>query len=262
VLLQSLCRPPTAIRIGTRTIEVSCKLGTEEARSSQISTVLLQMVNSRHTRNYLLLRLLAVLCVLSLLFETTMALNPSLSAVSTTRHLSCTSTRLCSTTCQQSSSEIKYPRPAVSVAVRCSIDDGAHYLLVKRGKAPNKDKWSFPGGKLELGETALQGGQRELREETQFAQQPDLGWFPGTIATVDSILSNKDGSVAFHFLIAICFAELKDIDVLPETTAADDAADAKWWPLQEILDSEEPTTTPGLLDIVQRAEFLYQKGSL
>jgi hypothetical protein len=34
---------------------------------------------------------------------------------------------------------------------------------------------------------------------------------------------------------------------LPETTAAD----AKWWPLKEIMDSEEPTTTPGLLDIVR-----------
>jgi hypothetical protein len=51
-----------------------------------------------------------------------------------------TSTRLSSTTSQQSSSEINYPRPAVSVAVRCSIDDNAHYLLVKQGKAPIKDK--------------------------------------------------------------------------------------------------------------------------
>lgn len=53
-------------------------------------------------------------------------------------------------------------------------------LLIKRGKAPDKGPcpsyrpssslfsgyWSFPGGKLEFGETLLEGALREVEEET------------------------------------------------------------------------------------------------
>ena len=88
-----------------------------------------------------------------------------------------------------------YPRAAVSVAVRCEYEAEAYYLLVQRGKEPNLGRWSFPGGKLELGETALQGGKRELAEETKFLnhhEQVELQWHPDTIATQDSILAQGD----------------------------------------------------------------------
>jgi 8-oxo-dGTP diphosphatase len=39
-------------------------------------------------------------------------------------------------------------------------------LLLHRRKAPNLGRWSPPGGKLEPGETPLQGALRELGEET------------------------------------------------------------------------------------------------
>jgi 8-oxo-dGTP diphosphatase len=154
-----------------------------------------------------------------------------------------------------------FPRAAVSVAVRCSLDEEVHYLLVQRGSAPNSGMWSFPGGKLELGETALEGGRRELMEETLFSEQSELQWFSGTISTADSILPGEDGSTKYHFLIAICFAELKSVTSLPEVKAADDAADAKWWTMDEMRASCE-THTPGLLRHMERAETLYQSGVL
>lgn len=43
---------------------------------------------------------------------------------------------------------------------------GDRVLLVERGRAPAMGLWSFPGGHVEPGETALRAALREVREET------------------------------------------------------------------------------------------------
>jgi 8-oxo-dGTP diphosphatase len=45
------------------------------------------------------------------------------------------------------------------------IQDG-RALLIRRGTEPMKGEWSIPGGMLEVGETLVQGVERELLEET------------------------------------------------------------------------------------------------
>ena len=45
------------------------------------------------------------------------------------------------------------------------IQDG-RALLIRRGTEPLKGEWSIPGGMLEVGETLVQGVERELLEET------------------------------------------------------------------------------------------------
>lgn len=217
-----------------------------------------------------------------------------------------------------------YPRAAVSVAIRCAVQLPEattaktaattttttvvpHYLLILRGNEPNVGKWSFPGGKMELGETALEGARRELAEETVFDwgsigmdnmddddddDKPSwsLAWYEGgAYTTADSILwaDNEEGDnktnkkelfPLFHFLIAICFAQVQRHDTgsakdsesnqkslchPPHVTPADDAADAKWFTSDEIdrMDVDN-LTTPGLSKKVQCAEFLYQQGVL
>lgn len=154
-----------------------------------------------------------------------------------------------------------YPRAAASTAVRCTVtgENEAYYLLVQRGKAPAAFLWSLPGGKIELGESSLEGGQRELFEETVFEGQASLSWH-GVFGTADSIIRNDDQSVQFHFVIALCFAQLQVVNSLPEVTPADDAADAGWWSLTELATGNLPTT-PGLYEYIKRAEELYQKGA-
>ena len=43
------------------------------------------------------------------------------------------------------------PRAAAAVTLQC----GSHFLLIQRGKPPNKGHWSLPGGKTEAGETSM-----------------------------------------------------------------------------------------------------------
>lgn len=60
------------------------------------------------------------------------------------------------------------PRSAVAVTACRVLDNGTtEFLLIQRGKAPNYGEWSLPGGSIELGETTLAAGRRELLEETQ-----------------------------------------------------------------------------------------------
>ena len=42
-------------------------------------------------------------------------------------------------------------------------------LLIQRKTAPNAGWWGFPGGHVELGETAMEAARRELLEETGVA---------------------------------------------------------------------------------------------
>lgn len=61
-----------------------------------------------------------------------------------------------------------YPRPSVTTDCVIFGYDGhdLKILLIKRGIEPFKGMWAFPGGYLQMDETALECAQRELREET------------------------------------------------------------------------------------------------
>ena len=168
------------------------------------------------------------------------------------------------------------------------------YLLVQRGKEPNKGMWSLPGGKLEYGETTLDGARRELAEEVEWeggsgagggtaagggvnassspsstavaasTREASLLWHPNIVCATDSI------GEGYHYLIAHCFARLQlgegevgEELTLPSVKGTDDAADAGWFTLSEIdakCDSGE--ATPGVLEVIQRIEELSDKGLL
>jgi 8-oxo-dGTP diphosphatase len=153
------------------------------------------------------------------------------------------------------------PRAAVSVCVRCLLPDSAtaYYLLVQRGNEPSKGMWSLPGGKIEFGEGAVEGGARELKEETKWtdsAAWESLRWYSKTVCTTDAIGDD------YHYMIAHCYAETQS-DSLPTVLAADDAADADWFTMAEIQTKcDESQATPGVMTVLHRIQDLSKYGLL
>ncbi|MEL6684669.1 MAG: NUDIX hydrolase [Pseudomonadota bacterium] len=98
------------------------------------------------------------------------------------------------------------------------------FLLVKRKKEPNAKTWGFPGGHVELGETALEAAVRELAEETGV-----IGKAERYLTNVDAITRGADGTVQFHYLLAVVVCTYQSGTPL----AADDVSDAGWFTAQE-----------------------------
>ena len=117
----------------------------------------------------------------------------------------------------------EYPRASVTAdAVLFAEKDGQMYvLLIQRGNEPYKGYWAFPGGFLEMDETVAHCAERELEEETGIAL---------TGMQLVGIYSDVDRDPRGRVVTAAYAA----MTTMPEAVASDDAAAAKWWPLNAL----------------------------
>jgi 8-oxo-dGTP diphosphatase len=100
------------------------------------------------------------------------------------------------------------------------VDDLGRVLLVQRGTEPRKGHWSIPGGLIELGESLLEGVQREITEETGLHIQPRA-----IVEVVDRIYCEHPGApVRYHYVIIDYWCSV----LSGEATPASDAADLLW----------------------------------
>ncbi|WP_313061409.1 NUDIX hydrolase [Agrobacterium cavarae] len=114
------------------------------------------------------------------------------------------------------------PQPASSAIIK----RGDRLLLVRRINPPSQDMFAFPGGRGEPGETPADTALRELQEETGIvARHPQL------FATYDLPSRDSAGQLTSHFLLSVFVVEA---DEQAAALAADDAADAGWFTLEEI----------------------------
>ncbi|MEH3126000.1 NUDIX hydrolase [Agrobacterium cavarae] len=114
------------------------------------------------------------------------------------------------------------PQPASSAIIK----RGDRLLLVRRINPPSQDMFAFPGGRGEHGETPAGTALRELQEETGIvARHPQL------FATYDLPSRDSAGQLTSHFLLSVFLVEA---DEQTAALAADDAADAGWFTLEEI----------------------------
>lgn len=116
-------------------------------------------------------------------------------------------------------------RPVATVGVVCLR--GAEVLLIKRGQAPRLGQWSLPGGRLEWGETLAAGALRELAEETGVEAE-----ILGLIDAVDGLFTSRaNGETTRHYVMIDYAARW----LAGEPVAGDDAAEARFFPLDEAL---------------------------
>ncbi|WP_114286379.1 NUDIX hydrolase [Candidatus Halocynthiibacter alkanivorans] len=104
-------------------------------------------------------------------------------------------------------------------------------ILVRRKNEPDAGLWGFPGGHVDIGETALAAASRELREETSvFAEAREY------LHNLDLIVRADDGTILFHYLLAAVLCDY----VSGEPCAADDVSDARWIDADDVLNGTLP----------------------
>ena len=117
-----------------------------------------------------------------------------------------------------------YPsRPIVGVGG--VIVDGDRVVLIKRRYEPLANRWSIPGGTLEVGEPLEEGVARELVEETGLIVRVGP-----VIEVFDRILRDEDGRVKYHFVLVdyLC------LPVGGALQAGDDVSEAEWASLDSL----------------------------
>lgn len=119
----------------------------------------------------------------------------------------------------------EYPRPAVTVdAVIYNLKEEALFvLLVKRRQDPFKDHWALPGGFMGIDETPEESVQRELEEETSIRTEGFMQ--VGAFGALGRDPRHRTISIAY---LSIFTGEL------PDVKGADDASEARWFPISDL----------------------------
>lgn len=117
----------------------------------------------------------------------------------------------------------KYPHPSVTTDCVIFGFDGTRLkvLLIERGLEPFKGYWAFPGGFLNMDESAETGALRELREETGL-KEAYIRQFH-TFSDPDRDPRERVLTIAYYALVRI-----------QDVKGGDDAARAEWFALDEV----------------------------
>jgi ADP-ribose pyrophosphatase len=143
----------------------------------------------------------------------------------------------------------KYPaRPLVGVGA--VIIHNGKILLVKRGSEPGRNKWSIPGGLVELGETIIETTVREVKEETGLDIEVQR-----LVDVVDNMETDEGGRFRYHFIIIDFLAALKRGNLKAES----DVIEAQWVRLAEV---EEYDLTKIFREFFQRNRDALQHSDL
>ena len=117
----------------------------------------------------------------------------------------------------------RYPHPAVAVDCVIFGYDGSNIkvLLIQRKNYPYKTSWAFPGGFINMNETAEEAACRELEEETGLKGVVVRQLY--TYTDIERDPRERVISIAHYALTRTT-----------EVKAGDDAKNVRWFPLNEI----------------------------
>lgn len=119
-------------------------------------------------------------------------------------------------------------RLTADVVLLANKDDELHVLLIQRRWDPFEGRWALPGGHVDPGEDTKHAARRELAEET--------GLHINTLERVGAYATpGRDPRGRY-----VTFAYTATLHgVLPRPTAGDDAAEARWFPVDTVLNRPE-----------------------
>ena len=117
----------------------------------------------------------------------------------------------------------KYPHPAVTADCIVMTRDN-QVLLIQRRNEPCRGQWAFPGGFMNIDETAEAAAVRELQEETGITLSETDIFQVGAYTAVDRDPRER----------VITIAYLAEIDAPVPVKGSDDAARAQWFPLDAL----------------------------
>lgn len=125
------------------------------------------------------------------------------------------------TTCDECNGWLN-PALAADAAVR----RGDSVLLIQRKFPPMQGSWALPGGFVDQGEDPIHAAVRELEEETGLK---------GTEPTLLMVMGDPVRDPRKH-IVSIVYEITVSEDQTP--CAGDDAADARFWPIETVLNGE------------------------
>ncbi|QEL15660.1 NUDIX domain-containing protein [Limnoglobus roseus] len=117
-----------------------------------------------------------------------------------------------------------YPRPALTVdVVLVSREGRPKILLIQRAGDPFAGLWALPGGFVNENERLIDAANRELEEETGLR-----------INDLEQLYTAGDpGRDPRGWTVSVVYLARVDPEQL-KVKAGDDAADAKWFPLDKL----------------------------
>jgi 8-oxo-dGTP diphosphatase len=111
-----------------------------------------------------------------------------------------------------------YPHPRPALTVDIVLIRAGHILLIQRGHPPFAGHWALPGGFVEENEPLEAAARRELLEET--------GLEPPELQQLGAFRDPRGWTISVAFWAHV------EGDITPH--AGDDAAAARWWPLNDL----------------------------
>ena len=113
------------------------------------------------------------------------------------------------------------------MGVGAVIVQNGKLVLIKRGVEPDKDKWSIPGGGVELGEAVRDAAVREAKEECGLDIEL-IGDRP--MDALDKMVPDEKGRLQYHYVLLQFLARPKGGTLKPTS----DATEARWVPIEEV----------------------------
>jgi 8-oxo-dGTP diphosphatase len=113
-----------------------------------------------------------------------------------------------------------------ALAADSAVRRGDEVLLIQRKYPPMAGSWAFPGGFVERDEDPMNAALRELKEETGM---------DGANAKLLMVMGNPQRDPRKH-IVSIVY-EIQ-VDEHQQPIAGDDAADARFWPIETLLSGE------------------------